>query len=64
MPLAPHDVSIAQSPELFRRQINQRLPNYGDTLPDVDLSADGTLFVLTPGKVLYQLQNGAWETVP
>ncbi len=59
-----HDVPIAQSPELFRRELNLRLPNYGDALPDPTKAADGTLFVLNPGKVLHQLQNGAWETVP
>lgn len=59
-----HDIPIAQSPELFRREINLRLPAYGDALPDPAVSPDGKLFVLNPGKVLYQLQNGAWETVP
>lgn len=60
----PHDIPIAQSPELFRRQVNVRLPNFGTALPDVATAAEGTLFVLNPGKVLYQLQNGVWETVP
>lgn len=59
-----HHIPIAQSPELFRREVNLRIPEFGTVLPDPTISPEGKLFVLNPGKVLYQLQEGVWETIP
>lgn len=59
----PRTIPIRQSPALQHQQINDRWPNYGDALPDVDTTPDAALFVLMPGKVLYQLQAGTWEAL-
>jgi hypothetical protein len=57
------EIPIRQSPSLQHTQINARWPSYGDTLPDADTTPDASLFVLMPGKVLYQLQAGTWEAL-
>lgn len=54
----PHDVAIGLGDELFRRQLNARLPNYGNTLPDIGDMPDGYVFGV--GSQLYQAQNGVW----
>ncbi len=55
-------VSLSETKNIdtFRKAINRSLPSYGDALPDADTTEDGRLFVLTPGNVIYQLQDGAW----
>lgn len=54
-------IGIVKNTDLFRDQINERWPDYGDILPDPEETPDGKLFVLSGA--LFQLQAGAWVSV-
>ncbi len=36
---------------------------FGSALPAVDGSAEGRIFVVTPGLTTYQMQNGVWTAI-